>query len=85
MLTVPDRATRGKRDGSTPDEAYAWQAREFIRKKCVGKVVVFRTEYTVPSGREFGTVFLGQENLAVALVQRDVAGASVLEGEGDPC
>ena len=73
MLTGPDRATRGKRDGSTPDEAYAWQAREFIRKKCVGKVVVFRTEYTVPSGREFGTVFLGQENLAVALVAAGLA------------
>ena len=29
---------QGRRDGSTRDEPFAWQAREFLRKFCVGKV-----------------------------------------------
>lgn len=29
---------QGRRDGSTRDEPFAWQAREFLRKLCVGKV-----------------------------------------------
>ncbi len=31
-------ALQGRRDGSTRDEPFAWQAREFLRKLCVGKV-----------------------------------------------
>ncbi len=29
---------QGRRDGSTSDEAFAWQSREFLRKKTVGQV-----------------------------------------------
>ena len=29
---------QGRRDGSTRDEPFAWESREFLRKLCVGKV-----------------------------------------------
>lgn len=45
----------------TKDEPYAWEAREFLRKKLVGKEVVFTVEYKVPStGREYGFLYLGK-------------------------
>uniref|UniRef100_A0A7N0RJ48 Ribonuclease n=1 Tax=Kalanchoe fedtschenkoi TaxID=63787 RepID=A0A7N0RJ48_KALFE len=51
------------------DEPFAWQSREFLRRLCIGKEVTFRVEYSVPSiGREFGSVFLGDKNLARLLV-----------------
>ncbi|GBG64549.1 hypothetical protein CBR_g45244 [Chara braunii] len=53
----------------TKDDPFAWQSREFLRKKCIGKEVTFRVEYVVSSiNREFGTVFLEKTNLAVAVV-----------------
>jgi len=40
------------------DESYAWPAREFLRKKLIGKNVVFVVEYTVAQlGRSMGTIF----------------------------
>ena len=30
---------QGKRDGSTRDEAFAWESREFLRKKLIGQVM----------------------------------------------
>lgn len=30
---------QGKRDGSTRDEPFAWEAREFLRKKLIGQVI----------------------------------------------
>ncbi|EEF51666.1 ebna2 binding protein P100, putative [Ricinus communis] len=47
------------------DESFAWESREYLRKLCIGKEVIFKIEYTVPSiGREFGSVFLGDHNVA---------------------
>ncbi|CAG7833367.1 unnamed protein product [Allacma fusca] len=43
------------------DEPYAWESREFLRKKLVGKEVLFVVEYKVTSGREFGTVYIGKD------------------------
>ncbi|XP_074613274.1 staphylococcal nuclease domain-containing protein 1-like [Acropora palmata] len=48
----------------TRDEPFAWEAREFLRKKLIGKEVLFTVEYKVPgTGREYGCIFLqkGQE------------------------
>mmetsp|Transcript_9984 Transcript_9984/g.28669 ORF Transcript_9984/g.28669 Transcript_9984/m.28669 type:complete len:953 (+) Transcript_9984:302-3160(+) len=64
----------GRRDGSSKDEPFAWQAREFLRKKAIGQSCVFRIDYTVEGiAREFGSVFIGQsnppENLALSVVQ----------------
>ncbi|GLT83908.1 hypothetical protein SLE2022_021720 [Rubroshorea leprosula] len=63
-LIAPRLARRG---GS--DEAFAWDSREYLRKLCIGKEVTFRVEYTVPSiSREFGSVFLGDKNVAMEVV-----------------
>uniref|UniRef100_A0A061S7B9 Staphylococcal nuclease domain-containing protein 1 n=1 Tax=Tetraselmis sp. GSL018 TaxID=582737 RepID=A0A061S7B9_9CHLO len=53
----------GRRDGSSRDEPFAWQSREFLRKKTIGQPCVFRIDYKVEGiAREFGSVFIGQSN-----------------------
>ena len=45
----------------TKDEPFAWEAREFLRKKLIGKEVVFTVEHKVAaSGREYGFLYLGK-------------------------
>ncbi|KAG0277464.1 hypothetical protein BGZ95_005896 [Linnemannia exigua] len=52
------------------DEPFAFAARNYLRKLLVGKEVMFRVDYTVPStGREYGAIFLNQENIAHMLVR----------------
>lgn len=42
-------------------QPFAWEAREYLRKKLIGKEVAFVIEYTVPgTGREYGCVYLGK-------------------------
>ncbi|PPS19013.1 hypothetical protein GOBAR_AA01564 [Gossypium barbadense] len=44
-------------------------SREYLRKLCIGKEVIFRVEYSVPSiAREFGSVYLGDKNVAMLVV-----------------
>ncbi|XP_072991118.1 ribonuclease TUDOR 1-like [Typha latifolia] len=63
-LIAPRLARRGG-----VDEPFAWASREYLRNLCIGKEVTFRVDYTVPSiGREFGTVFLGDKNVALLVV-----------------
>ncbi|KAJ4844386.1 Ribonuclease TUDOR 2 [Turnera subulata] len=51
------------------DEPLEWDSREFLQKLCIGKVVTFKVDYSVPStGQEFGTVLLGDKNVAILLV-----------------
>ncbi|KAK7130135.1 hypothetical protein R3I94_009025 [Phoxinus phoxinus] len=61
----------------TPDEPWAFQAREFMRKKVIGKEVCFTVENKTPQGREYGMVYLGRdtsgENLAESLVTEGLA------------
>ncbi|KAF9415074.1 hypothetical protein BGZ94_000197 [Podila epigama] len=53
-----------------PDEPFAFAARNFLRKLLVGKEVMFRVDYTVPTtGREYGAIYLNQENIAHTLVR----------------
>ena len=40
------------------DEPWAWESREYLRRKLVGKAVTFTVDYAVPSGREYGTITL---------------------------
>ncbi|KAH0852942.1 hypothetical protein HID58_093619 [Brassica napus] len=52
------------------DEPFAWESREFLRKLCIGKEITFKVDYKVEAiGREFGSVYLGSENLAKLVVQ----------------
>ncbi|PON97497.1 Nuclease domain-containing protein [Trema orientale] len=63
-LIAPRLARRGG-----IDEPFAWDSREYLRKLCIGKEVAFRVDYAVPSiGREFGSVFLGDKNVAMLVV-----------------
>ncbi|KAL5724528.1 Translin-1 [Ranunculus cassubicifolius] len=63
-LVAPRLARRGG-----VDEPFAWDSREYLRKLCIGKEVTFRVDYTVPAiGREFGSVFLGDKNVALLVV-----------------
>ncbi|KAF7833594.1 ribonuclease TUDOR 1-like [Senna tora] len=60
-LIAPRLACRGG-----VDEPFAWESREFLRKLRVGKEVTFRVDYNVASiNRDFGTVFLGNKNVAM--------------------
>ncbi|XP_061662049.1 staphylococcal nuclease domain-containing protein 1 isoform X2 [Syngnathoides biaculeatus] len=61
----------------TPDEPWAFQTREFLRKKLIGKEVCFTVEIKTPQGREYGMVYLGKdttgENIAESLVKEGLA------------
>ncbi|OPJ71477.1 hypothetical protein AV530_014865 [Patagioenas fasciata monilis] len=55
------RAGVGQPDAKdTPDEPWGFPAREFLRKKLIGKEVCFTVEYKTPQGREYGMVYLGK-------------------------
>ncbi|KAJ8394362.1 hypothetical protein AAFF_G00047690 [Aldrovandia affinis] len=61
----------------TPDEPWAFQAREFLRKKIIGKEVCFNVEIKIGQGREYGMVYLGKdtsgESIAESLVSEGLA------------
>lgn len=63
----------------SPDEPFAWEAREYLRKNLVGKPVLCSVSHTVGSGREYGQVLFGSndpetaENIAVKLVGEGLA------------
>ena len=44
---------------STLLQPYAWEAREFTRKKIVGQTVTFLRLFLATSGREHGTIYIG--------------------------
>uniref|UniRef100_A0A8C5A5T7 Staphylococcal nuclease domain-containing protein n=1 Tax=Gadus morhua TaxID=8049 RepID=A0A8C5A5T7_GADMO len=72
------RAAQSQPDAKdTPDEPWAFQAREFLRKKLIGKEVCFNVEIKTALGREYGMVYLGRdttgENLAESLVNEGLA------------
>ncbi|KAJ8031554.1 nuclease domain-containing protein 1 [Holothuria leucospilota] len=58
----------------TKDEPYAWEAREFLRKKLIGRDVAFTVEYVVPgSGRAYGCIYLGKDASAENVTESIVA------------
>lgn len=67
------------RRNETTEEAFAFAAREFVRRKCLGKPITFQVEYkNKTTGRDFGNVFVQlskgrTENLAVALLREGLA------------
>nr|XP_020455113.1 staphylococcal nuclease domain-containing protein 1 isoform X3 [Monopterus albus] len=72
------RAAQGQPDTKDiPDEPWAFQAREFLRKKLIGKEVCFTVEIKTALGREYGMVYLGKdttgENIAESLVNEGLA------------
>ncbi|KAK6482501.1 nuclease domain-containing protein 1-like isoform X1 [Huso huso] len=72
------RAAQSQPDAKdTPDEPWAFQAREYLRKKMIGKEICFTVENKTPQGREYGMVYLGKdttgENIAESLVAEGLA------------
>lgn len=66
------RFARGK---NSADEPYAWEAREFIRKKAIGQQVSFHVQHTFGE-RDYGAIFVGDESLGSSLLK---AGLAVLK------
>ncbi|KAI3761468.1 hypothetical protein L1987_51885 [Smallanthus sonchifolius] len=79
-LSAPRLARRGGQD-----DPFAWDSREFLRKLCIGKDVVFRTEYTIPNfSREFCSVFIGTTNVGNEVVTHGWAKVKEAKGEVTP-
>ncbi|CAH8493833.1 unnamed protein product [Schistosoma turkestanicum] len=61
----------------TPEDPFAWEAREFVRTLLVGKEVCYSVESEQPSGRKYGSVYIGKntngENVALSLVEQGLA------------
>lgn len=64
-------APRTGRGRNGNDEPFAFESREFLRKKCIGQPVRFSINHTSESGTSFGDVFLlrTNENLAEYMVR----------------
>ncbi|XP_049829315.1 staphylococcal nuclease domain-containing protein 1 [Schistocerca gregaria] len=70
------RATANSEE--TKDEPYAWDAREFLRKKLIGEEVLFTLDKTQNTSREYGCIYLGKdlstaENVTESLVAEGLA------------
>ena len=50
------------------EEPFAFDAREFLREKVIGKKCEFHPEYTY-SNREYGTLIVDNENINLAIVK----------------
>jgi endonuclease YncB( thermonuclease family) len=69
------------RDGD--DEPFAWEAKQFLRKRLIGKKVRAQLDYTrelkardgkaTPTTREFWSIYLDRTNIAIMLVERGLA------------
>ncbi|XP_071691482.1 importin subunit alpha-1b-like, partial [Rutidosis leptorrhynchoides] len=67
------------------DEPFAWDSREYLRKLCIGKDVVFQTEYTIPNvSFEFCSVFVGCTNVGNEVVTHGWAKVKKGKGEKTP-
>ncbi|XP_075161828.1 staphylococcal nuclease domain-containing protein 1 [Haematobia irritans] len=62
-VLAPKLARRpGAGGDETKDEPWAWDSREFLRQKLIGKEVTFSFEKPPNSNREYGFVWLGDES-----------------------
>lgn len=56
------RVGRMMGDKVEQDEPFGWAAREFLRKKLVGKEVLVRVDFRTQQNREYCWVYLSQQN-----------------------
>mmetsp|Transcript_10014 Transcript_10014/g.24959 ORF Transcript_10014/g.24959 Transcript_10014/m.24959 type:complete len:920 (-) Transcript_10014:25-2784(-) len=87
-VTVP---RLNPRDGD--DEPFAWEAKQFLRKRLIGKKVRAQLDYsrelkkregeTSPVIREFWSIYLDRTNIALMLIERGFAKV-VRHREGEP-
>ncbi|CAB3384819.1 Hypothetical predicted protein [Cloeon dipterum] len=74
------RATTNNEE--TKDEPFAWEAREYLRKKLVGESVLFTLEKPPNATREYGVIYLGKdvasgENVVESLVSEGLVSVRV--------
>jgi endonuclease YncB( thermonuclease family) len=50
-------------------QPWAWQSREFLREKLIGKVVIFRVEYTLDNGKRVGELWINDEDIRNTVVK----------------
>lgn len=75
-------------------EPWAWEAKEYLTKRLIGQEVFFRSDYTRPAGqmggatsgiasgnRDFGTIFLGEENIVETMVREGLLEVRVTKTE----
>lgn len=62
-----------------PDQPYAFEAREFLRKKLVGKEVVFSKEATTTTGNDRGTLYLGKDVQTGENINEAIVAAGLVE------
>ncbi|XP_042223849.1 staphylococcal nuclease domain-containing protein 1-like [Homarus americanus] len=61
-VVAPRTARRATANApETVDEPYGWESREHLRKKVIGKEVLFTVETKTPTGREYGAIYLGKD------------------------
>ncbi|CAD6237210.1 GSCOCG00002195001-RA-CDS [Cotesia congregata] len=78
-IIAPKLGRRGVNNGEDiRDEPWAWEAREFLRKKLIAQEVVFVEEKSVSATKVYGSVWLGKdkntgENVAELLVSEGLA------------
>lgn len=72
-VLAPKLARRPVSNEETKDDPWAWDSREFLRKKLIGEEVCFTFEKPANSNREYGIVWLGKddsgENMVEAMVR----------------
>lgn len=84
LTLVRIQAPRMAKRGESKEEAWAFEAREFLRKKCVGKLVSFQVEYkNATTGRDYGSVFLDGENIGEAILREGLAKFKAQKKESD--
>jgi staphylococcal nuclease domain-containing protein 1 len=52
---------------SRGEEPFAFEAREFLREKIIGKKCEFHIEYSY-NNRDYGTLIVEEENLNLAII-----------------
>ncbi|KAJ2815836.1 hypothetical protein IWW50_006698, partial [Coemansia erecta] len=65
----------GNAKKNVADEPYSLESREFLRRRIAGKAVKFVVRYKTPSGREYGSVYVGPN-----LIEDDMSLKLVHEG-----
>lgn len=84
-------------DGKTSvSEPYAWEAKEYLAKRLIGKDVIYQSEYTKSGGaqpnatggpfgsnanKEFGIIYLGEENIVKTMVSEGLLEVRRAKGE----
>lgn len=79
QITSPRLGRNNKDNNVEPDQPYAFDAREFLRKKLVGKEIVFVKEATTTSGTDRGTLYLGKDIQTGENINEAIVSAGLVE------